>query len=454
MNRRHLLKASAGFAVLGLAAPRAAFGQEALFRSIRGSINAEEFGVRPGAADDQRDAFARMLERASAENMPIFLPPGNYIVSDIDLPPRVRLFGVAGASRIVNGGGALLSGREIEHLTLAGLVLDGAHAALAGEVKALLDLRGAEHVAISDCTVLDSGGSAIRLERAAGRVERTDVSHAADIGIHSIDATGIAIDGNSVSDCGNGGILVHRWQAGSDGSMVTNNRVRRVRAENGGTGQHGNGINVYLAHDVAVTGNHIADCAFSAIRSNSGSNVLIGGNHCLRSGETAIYSEFSFEGAVIEGNIVDGAANGISIVNFNEGGRMATCTGNIVRNLTTEGPYEPSPPGFGCGISVEADSTVTGNVIENAPAWAMQIGWGPFLRNVIATGNVIRKAGLGIGVSVVEGSGSALITDNIIEGAERGAIVGHRWAEAVTRDLALQEESGFAHLTVRGNRAG
>ena len=39
----------------------------------------------------------------------------------------------------------------------------------------------------------------------------------------------------------------------------------------------------------------------------------------------------------------------------------------------------------------------------------MQIGWGAYLRNVVATGNVIRKAGTGIAVTVVEGAGSAVI---------------------------------------------
>ena len=47
----------------------------------------------------------------------------------------------------------------------------------------------------------------------------------------------------------------------------------------------------------------------------------------LNSGETGIYSEFQFEGAVISANVVDGATNGISVVNFNEGGRLATVTG-------------------------------------------------------------------------------------------------------------------------------
>src|SRR5690606_27239149 len=140
--------------------------------------------------------------------------------------------------------------------------------------------------------------------------------------------------------------------------------------------------------------------------------------------------EFSFEGAVVNGNVVDGAANGISIVNFDQGGRLAACSANIVRNLTRHGPYRADPPGFGVGITVEADSTVTGNVVEEAPVFGMAIGWGPFMRNVAATGNMIRKAGTGIAVSVVEGTGAAVISGNVISECGNGAVVGYRWAEA------------------------
>jgi uncharacterized secreted repeat protein (TIGR03808 family) len=137
-------------------------------------------------------------------------------------------------------------------------------------------------------------------------------------------------------------------------------------------------------------------------------------------------TEFAFEGAIISGNIVDGAANGISMANFNEGGRMGVCSNNIVRNLSTEGPYPADAPDFGVGITVEADTAVTGNMVEHAPLYGMKIGWGPFMRNVAATGNIIRKCGTGIAVSVVEGAGSAIIADNIVDGARNGAVIGHR----------------------------
>ena len=65
----------------------------------------------------------------------------------------------------------------------------------------------------------------------------------------------------------------------------------------------------------------------------------------------------------------------------------------------------------------------------------MQLGWGPYLRDVTATGNVIRRTKIGIAVSVAEGAGPALIANNLIAEAERGAILGMRWDEVATEEL-------------------
>ncbi|EKF19820.1 TIGR03808 family TAT-translocated repetitive protein [Nitratireductor pacificus] len=454
MNRRHLLKASAGFAVLGLAMPRAfAAGRAGLGLAAASAVNAGEFGVAPNAGSDQTAALKALLDRASGEDLPVFLPPGHYVVAGLDLPRRTRLLGVPGATRLIHGGNAaFLSGRDLELLSLEGLALDGVRVPLAGGARALLDVRGIAALAIDRCTVTGSGGSGIALERAAGRIERTGIANVAEYGLYTLDGRGLDISGNRVADCGNGGILVHRSAPGEDGTSVSGNRIARIRADRGGTGQYGNGINAYRADNVRVSGNEISDCAFSAIRGNSAGNIRVSANTCLRSGETAIYAEFAFQGAVIADNIVDGGAHGISMANFDKGGRLCVCSGNLIRNLSARGPY-PSPlAGFGVGINVEADSAVTGNVIENVPLCGIRMGWGPFLRNVAATGNVVRKAPVGVVVSVVEGSGSAVVSNNIFEDTPAGAIVGYRWAEAVTGDLAVAGGEAIHHLTVAGNR--
>lgn len=455
MNRRRLLKASAGFAVLGLALPRAlAAGGAERVRALAGALNAQEFGVSANAAGDQTAALSALLARAGAEDLPVFLAPGHYVLSGLALPKRARLFGVAGATRLIHGGsGSFIAGRDLEWLHLEGLTLDGVHVRPGGGARALLQLDGVRTLTIDRCALVNSGSGGIALERAAGRIERSSIEGVADYGLFSLNGRGLDISGNRIADCGNGGILVHRTAPGADGTAIFDNRIARIRAERGGTGQYGNGINAFRAANVRILGNEVSDCAFSAIRGNGAGNILIRGNACLRSGETALYSEFAFDGAVIADNIVDGAAQGISMANFDKGGRLSACTGNIVRNLSETGPY-PSPlAGFGVGISVEADAAISGNVVEGAPLYGMRVGWGPFLRNVTVTGNVIRKAGTGIAVSVVEGSGAAVISGNVLENTPRGAIVGHRWAEAATGDLAETGSAGIAHLTVTGNRA-
>ena len=442
LNRRSLLAGSLAMAAAGMATSLPAY-------AAAGSIDPTDFGIRPDTSDDQSRAFARMLDEASARNAAILLPPGRYVLSDLTLPHRTHLSGVPGASHIVYGGGRhLFAAEDAALVDLSGLTFDGVNLPLDDASEALIHMRRVDEFVMDRCEVRNSSKSAVALERVSGRLERSTLSGAADCGLYCVEGSGMRVASNAVADCGNGGILVHRWEAEADGAIVTGNRVERIGAQSGGTGQNGN---VFRADNVIVANNHVADCAFSAIRANSAGNVQITGNQCLRSGETAIYSEFSFEGAVIASNIVDGAAMGISIANLDEGGRMAVCNGNIVRNLVDEAPYEDHARGFGIGICAEADTAITGNVVEGAPRHGMMLGWGPFLRNVVATGNVVRKSGDAFAVSVVEGAGSVLVADNIIEDARR-AIVGYRWGDAATGDLAGSNDSGYPHLVVERNR--
>lgn len=118
----------------------------------------------------------------------------------------------------------------------------------------------------------------------------------------------------------------------------------------------------------------------------------------------------------------------------NEGGRLAVVEGNIIRNLKRRRSDAPEGEN-GYGIYVEADTAVTGNVVENAANAGLVFGWGKYLCDVAVTGNVVRKAAIGVAVSVVPGAGNAVIASNVISGATRGAIVGVDHARPVTGDL-------------------
>ena len=199
-----------------------------------------------------------------------------------------------------------------------------------------------------------------------------------------------------------------------------------------------------------VTANRIADCAFSAIRANSASNIQMLGNTIARMGEVALYAEFAFDGAVISGNLVDAATVGISITNFNEGGRLAAVTGNVIRNLIQRPDNRERS---GVGIAVEADTAITGNVVENAPTAGIAIGWGRFCRDIVATGNIIRLSGIGIAVTGDAKAGAVLLSANMITGATRGAIRAMDHGRPIGGDLALANDPK-SRIQVSGNMAG
>ena len=449
MHRRTFLAAAAGIAAAGPAVALTRGDAPLLSEAI--ASTELTLGAR---VTDHTGVLQRLLDDASTLDRTVTLPAGSFIVSELKLPSRTRLVGVPGATRLVFGsGGHMLFASRPEMVSIRGVTFDGAESELDGYVPGLLHIENGRDVRIEDCTFTGSSLSGLALDRCGGYVTRSRFRNCGDAGIRAIESTGLSITDNVVEDCGSAGIKVYRWTEGEDGTILTGNRIERIRADEGGTGQNGNGINVFRAASVLVANNRIADCTFSAIRANSASNVQIVGNNCLRSGDAAIFSEFAFEGAVISNNLVDRAAHGIAVVNFREGGRVAVVNGNVVRNLSTEGQYV-GERGFGSGIAVEADTSVTGNVVENAPQYGISVGYGPYLRDVNVASNVIRNAGIGIAVSVVEGAQSTVITDNLISGSRRGAIVGMRWDETASGDLARAEAEGvekFAHLQVERN---
>ena len=90
-------------------------------------------------------------------------------------------------------------------------------------------------------------------------------------------------------------------------------------------------------------------------------------------------------------------------------------------------------------------------MIENAPSFGIMAGWGKYLRDVVISGNVVRKAFVGIGVSVTPGAGTALVNTNSISDTPRGAVVGLDHARPVTADLAAEGAQRFAQVVIGTN---
>lgn len=439
------------FTTVGAAALATGFEVSASAKTFRTSLNARNFGVRTGGGDQSR-ALQKAINKAVAQNLPLFLPGGDYAVSNITLPSGLQMSGVPGKTVLsYNGGGALLLANDASHVSLNGISLNGHKLPLSTASGALIVAQNLAYFRLENVAVFNSASSCIRLHRVSGIVSGCDISRAAQAGIFSNDANGLTITTTHVHDCDNNGILVWRSQKSEDGTIVSQNRISNIHTVDGGTGQNGNGINIFRAHNVIAAQNRISDCAYSAIRSNAGSACQIIGNSCSRIDEVALYAEFGFEGALIAQNIVEKAASGIAITNFNEGGRLGICANNIIRDMFTRPGSEDLR---GVGIGAEADTIVRGNLIENAPVMGIGLGWGKYLRDVSATGNIIRNSPIGIGVSVSKGAGRALISDNLISGATTHAIAGFDFHSVLPADLISGDNaSRFSHLIIKDNVA-
>ncbi|MFN0262812.1 TIGR03808 family TAT-translocated repetitive protein [Tepidamorphus sp. 3E244] len=424
-------------------------------RALAGPMaDGTSYGIVADNGRDQAPAIAAALTQTAATGATLFLPPGVYPVSALNLPNGSSLAGARGQTVLTGTGAApLIATAGAQAVSVAGITFDGQ---LAGgdEPGGAVQFRSASGLRITGCRFTAGERALLQLSGCAGTIEDNLFEKGFDSAIFATDSAGLSITGNEVRDMGDNGILVWRSEAGEDGTIVTGNRITRIGNRSGGNGQYGNGINVYRAGNVIIANNRITDCALSAIRDNAGSNCQIVGNATTRSGETAIFVEFGFTGAVVADNIVEGASTGISVTNFNEGGRMATVTGNVVRDLFRDtARKEGEPQAHGIGIAVEADTIVSANVVENAPWIGISLGYGRYLRGVIASDNVVRGGEYGIAVSVVRGAGTTVVRGNVLSGQSKTAIAGFDHDEAITGDLIDSGTDDYPHLTMSGNLA-
>lgn len=446
VNRRKLIAASLG---LGAVAATAHAAQAARADVI---TTGELTGLVPNADLDQTAVLQLAIDATADKGIPLILPPGTIRVSDLRLRRGTRLIGASRTTVLqFAGGDAFITAEKADGLCIESVVFDGAYKPFnEARGEGLVNIVNSREIVIDDVEIRHSAKGGLTLTTCSGRVTASRFAETLDFGIKSLDAKGLNVAGNVIADCGNNGILIWRTEKDEDGSTVTNNRVSRIRNNAGGTGEYGNGINVFRAGSVIVANNRITDCAYTAIRGNAASNIQILSNSCERSGEVAIYSEFGFEGALIANNLVDYAATGISVTNFNEGGRLAVIQGNLIRNLfRREHEVEDKR---GEGIGVEADAAVSGNTIEGAASVGIQIGWGSYMRDVAVTGNVVRRSKIGITVTDAHDAGTCLIANNMISTTTDGAI--RRMTHGVPSGADLADESSTnARIRVTGNVA-
>jgi len=413
-------------------------------------LDAAQFGLRPGATEDQSQRLQSALVEAARRSVPLIVGPGRYRIANVVMPEGARLAGVPGATQFIAAqAGPMLVARRIRRAALSGLVFDGLDIRNS-QRTGLLTIDEAADFGVGDCEFVNAGSVGLTLNRSAGRITGNRFRVMRDSALFSLDSRGLSIEGNQVEDCGNNGIQIWRSQPGDDQSILRGNRVNRIRSDAGGDGPNGNGISLFKAGGVIVEGNTLRDCALTFIRNNSGSSVQILGNQGRRCGETGIYSEFAFEGAIISGNLIEDCAQGASITNLDHGGRLGVFSNNIIRNAQKGFAPKGKEMIGGGGVHVEAETSVT----ENTSDIGISLGWSWAMRNLVATGNVVRKTGIGISVSLVPKERNCLIANNIIAEASRGAVVGTEYGRAVTGDLTKSADARAAGVRIENNAVG
>jgi len=457
LDRRALLSAGAltagtGFGVLAMTAAGAASAAGPREAQPSGKpARTFKYGLKPGSLDDQTAPLQAAIDAAAANGEPVMLPAGTLRTGPLRLPSGCKLTGAAGLSVLQFSGGAqFIFAKDAVGIVIEDIVFDGGTLPLDPDLSdGLLHFQDCAGLSLRRIEVRNALLNGMSLEGCSGRISDCTITTVSQAALRCLDSTGLDISHNHIADCGNNGILVWQSKAREDGTLISGNRIERIAARNGGTGEYGNGINVFRAGSVIATGNRISDCAYSAVRGNAASNIQILSNSCARIGEVAIYAEFGFQGAVIANNVIDGAATGIAVTNFNEGGRLAIVQGNLIRNLVRR-EAEPEDK-RGDGITIEADTLVSGNVIENAPSCGISIGWGPFLRDCMVTNNLLRATRTGILVSSDPAAGKAMISGNMISGATDGAIRMMEYGRPVGPDLALKVQDGNGRIAVSAN---
>jgi len=415
LDRRNLLTGSA----LAGAAAAAATASKASGRRPR--THEQVITVSSAGTADMTRTLQHAIDRAAKRSLPVELGPGRFIISGkLALKPRTKLIGAHGLTILDLVGPGVVSVRGAADVSIVDIRFLGATSGRVSDEAALLEADDCTEMHLEGLTFDVAPVHGLKLWRCSGRVQNCRFQHIAYNAITSGNGRGLDISRNRIEHAGNNGIYVWRDVPGADHTIVANNHIAHIRTEAGGTGQNGNAINAFRADHVIISTNTIKDCAYSAVRCNAASNAQIIANNCASIGEVALYAEFAFEGAVIANNLVDGAATGIEVTNFQEGGRLVTVQGNLIRNLFRR-EQEPVDK-RGIGIGVEAETVVNGNTIENAPTAGIVIGWGKWMRNVAATGNVIRNSTIGITVSALAKPGSVLLANNLVDGARKGAV--------------------------------
>lgn len=372
------------------------------------------------------------IDVARSNGLALFIRPGTYDTGDLYIDSSggtnpIVMEAVPGSVIIrYTGGTDFFAITGVSDCVIRGISFDRNNISQGGWAAVIL-VRNASRTLIENCRIFNSpqrglyivncgtrqtvgGSGSNEILSSAGRIVGCEIFDC-DVALFSFGNVALRVESNTIHNCSNNGVLIWQDSPLLDGSSVIDNSITDIKADAGGTGENGNAISVYNANGCNVVSNRIRFCKFTAVRANASSNTVIANNNIYAMAETAIWAEETGTGdgqtnvgTVISGNVINICRDGISATNFASGGRLATITGNVVRNATA-----------GSGIFVEGDSVINANVVECMHQFGLVLGTNSFTRNLIASDNMLRNCAAGVAISSSSAAGYVLVTDNMIQ---------------------------------------
>ncbi|MET7245799.1 TIGR03808 family TAT-translocated repetitive protein [Methylobacterium sp. EM32] len=413
------------------------------------------------SSDAGGDTLESAINLAIGNKKSLVILPGTYDASEIYISDSIHIRGIGGTVIIQSSGSTAVmitvessqSGTRISDVTIEGCNFDGNNADFpTGDRTSFIRARNVDRLVIEGCFFGRSRDSGIYLSAVAGRISGNEF-YDCRTAISAAGSVGLVIDKNYIRDSKDNGINLWQPNPNFDGTVITGNRIFGVDNDTGGSGQFGNAIIGYEAHNIIVSNNVISGVKYSGIRFNVCTNSQIIGNNISNTRETAIFveapdsSQYGYTGVVVQGNILSTVGNGISVVNPNYSGRRVTVTGNSITDSTFNTYDEWATPdrnpaqrytitSYAAGvIAAGADIVVANNVVENCQSQGVVVHplgtYDPSTQqrrdqnivSVLALGNIMKQCQIGIGYNEDDDRGYAEIAENIIIGSSGGSVV-------------------------------
>ncbi|MBY6241149.1 TIGR03808 family TAT-translocated repetitive protein [Methylosinus sp. Sm6] len=381
------------------------------------------------------------FNQSRSNGLPLFIKPGVYTTTNILVNSStgggqtLSVYAIPGTVVLqLTSGSNLLTINGIYSCRIDGINFNGNNVNFTNlnDSSALLSITNAPYCEVINCQFYNSVACGVYISGSSCTI-RDNLVYQCSYGIWGMDAV-LYVNGNRVQNCANNGIMIWTSTVTGNGSIVSGNNINTIQSGSG-AGQNGNGIVVFRAVAVTISSNTISGCKYSAIRCNGGGNEIIQGNNCYGSREMAIFIEapnagIDLNGAVVSGNIIDTAGNGIAVANSGMGGqgtaKSVTITGNRVTNIihqTINDPGYVPTVSLAFGIYAEGAAVISGNIVDGAAGIGIISGHNASTHDLNVNGNLILTSPIGIGYSAQSGAGQIIISSNQIQGAAGGAIV-------------------------------